>query len=57
MVLQDSWLFYGTVFDNIAYARPDATRQEVEAVARAAMIHSFILSCRRAMTPSSAMTA
>ena len=35
MVLQDSWLFYGTVFDNIAYARPDATRQEVEAVARA----------------------
>ncbi|MGI6634776.1 MAG: ABC transporter ATP-binding protein [Christensenellales bacterium] len=42
MVLQDSWLFYGTVFDNIAYARPDATRQEVEAVARAAMIHSFI---------------
>ncbi|MGI6653509.1 MAG: ABC transporter ATP-binding protein [Christensenellales bacterium] len=42
MVLQDSWLFYGTVFDNIAYARPDATRQEVEAVARASMIHSFI---------------
>jgi ATP-binding cassette subfamily B multidrug efflux pump len=30
------------VLDNIAYARPDATRQEVEAVARAAMIHSFI---------------
>ena len=42
MVLQDSWLFYGTVFDNIAYARPEATREEVEAAARAAMIHGFI---------------
>lgn len=42
MVLQDSWLFYGTVFDNIAYARPEATREEVEAAAKAAMIHSFI---------------
>ena len=42
MVLQDSWLFYGTIFDNIAYARPEATREEVERAARAAMIHSFI---------------
>lgn len=42
MVLQDSWLFYGTIFDNIAYARPEATRAEVEAAAKAAMIHSFI---------------
>ena len=42
MVLQDSWLFYGTVYENIAYARPEATPQEVEAAARAAMIHSFI---------------
>ncbi len=42
MVLQDSWLFYGTVLENIAYARPDATRGEVEAAAKAAMIHGFI---------------
>ena len=42
MVLQDSWLFYGTILDNIAYARPDATIEEVEAAARAAKIHHFI---------------
>ena len=42
MVLQDSWLFYGTVRDNIAYACPGATQTQVEAAARAAHIHSFI---------------
>ena len=42
MVLQDSWLFQGTILDNIAYARPDATREEVEAAARAAKVHNFI---------------
>ncbi|NLA52920.1 MAG: ABC transporter ATP-binding protein [Clostridiales bacterium] len=42
MVLQDSWLFYGTVFENIAYSRPDASREDVENVARTAKIHSFI---------------
>ena len=42
MVLQDSWLFHGTVFDNIAYGKPDATREEVEAAAKAARIHGFI---------------
>ncbi len=42
MVLQDTWLFYGTIFENLAYARPNATREEVEAAAKAAMIHSFI---------------
>ncbi len=42
MVLQDNWLFYGTVHDNIAYGRPGASREEVEAAARAAMIHGFI---------------
>jgi len=42
MVLQDSWLFYGSIFDNIAYARPEATRDEVTAAAKAAMIHPFI---------------
>ena len=42
MVLQDTWLFYGTIYDNIAYGRPSATREEVIAAAKAAHIHSFI---------------
>ena len=42
MVLQDTWLFQGTIFDNIAYGKPGATREEVEAAARAAHIHSYI---------------
>lgn len=44
MVLQDTWLFYGTIYDNIAYGKEDATREEVEAAARAARIHSYIES-------------
>lgn len=44
MVLQDTWLFNGTVFDNLAYGRPDATRQEVERAAKAARIHDYIMS-------------
>jgi ATP-binding cassette subfamily B protein len=43
MVLQDTWLFYGSIYDNIAYGRPDATREEVIAAAKAAHIHNFIL--------------
>jgi len=43
MVLQDNWLFHGTVYDNIAYGRPGASRDEVEAAAKAAMIHNFIM--------------
>ena len=42
MVLQDTWLFHGTIFENIAYAKKDATREEVEAAAKAARIHSYI---------------
>lgn len=42
MVLQDTWLFTGSVRDNIAYAKPDASDEEVEAAARAAHAHSFI---------------
>ena len=42
MVLQDTWLFHGTIFENIAYGKPGATREEVEAAAKAAHIHSFI---------------
>ena len=42
MVLQDTWLFYGTIYDNIAYGRPEASREEVIAAAKAAKIHGFI---------------
>lgn len=42
MVLQDTWLFYGTIYENIAFSRPDATREEVIEAAKAARIHRFI---------------
>lgn len=42
MVLQDTWLFQGTIFDNIAYGKPGATQEEVERAAKAAHIHSYI---------------
>ena len=42
MVLQDAWLFSGTIFENIAYGKPDATMEEVVAAAKAAHIHSYI---------------
>ena len=44
MVLQDTWLFDGTVFENIAYGRDGVTREEVERAAKAAHIHDMILS-------------
>lgn len=44
MVLQDSWLFQGTVRENIAYGKPDASLEEIERVAKACHIHDFILS-------------
>ena len=44
MVLQDAWLFHGTIYENIAYGKPDATRDEVLAAAKAAMIHGYIES-------------
>ena len=43
MVLQDTWLRRGTVRENIAYGRPDATDEEVIAAAKAARIHDFIM--------------
>jgi len=42
MVLQDTWLKAGTIRDNIAMGKPDATREEIEAAARQAHAHSFI---------------
>lgn len=43
MVLQETWLFSGTVRDNIAYGREDATEDQVVAAAKAAHAHSFIM--------------
>lgn len=42
MVLQDSWLFAGTISENISFARVDATGDEIQAAARSAGAHSFI---------------
>ncbi|BBX68963.1 ABC transporter ATP-binding protein [Mycolicibacterium psychrotolerans] len=42
MVLQDTWLFAGTVYDNIAYGRPDADRDEVIEAATAAYVDRFV---------------
>ncbi|WP_322200003.1 ABC transporter ATP-binding protein [Acutalibacter intestini] len=44
MVLQDTWLFTGTIFENLAYGKKNARREEVEAAARAARIHRYIMS-------------
>jgi ATP-binding cassette subfamily B protein len=43
LVLQEPFLFFGTIAENIAYGRPEATRDEIIAAARAARAHEFIL--------------
>jgi ATP-binding cassette subfamily B protein len=43
LVLQEPFLFFGTIAENIAYGKPDASRQEIIAAARAAHAHEFIL--------------
>jgi len=43
LVLQEPFLFFGTIAENIAYGKPDATREEIIAAARAAHAHEFIL--------------
>ena len=43
IVLQEPFLFFGTIAENIAYGKPDATREEIIAAARAAHAHEFIL--------------
>ena len=42
MVLQETWIFTGTVAENIAYGKPDATPEEIEQAARAVHAHGFI---------------
>ena len=44
MVLQDTWLFEGTIRDNIAYGRPDATEEEILEAARATYVDRFVHS-------------
>lgn len=43
MVLQDTWLFQGSIFENIAYGKENASMEEVIAAAKAAHIHSYIM--------------
>jgi ATP-binding cassette subfamily B protein len=42
MVLQDTWLFSGTIWDNIAYGRPDASEEDILAAARVAFVDRFV---------------
>ena len=44
MVTQDTYLFNGTIRENLLYAKPDATQEEIEAACRTASIHDFIMS-------------
>lgn len=44
MVLQDTWLFKGSVYDNLTYGKEDASQIDVERAAKAAMIHNYIMS-------------
>jgi ATP-binding cassette subfamily B multidrug efflux pump len=44
MVLQDTWLFEGTIRDNIAYGRPDATEEQIQEAARATFVDRFVHS-------------
>ena len=44
MVLQDTWLFHGTIRDNIAYGRPDASEAEIHAAAEATYVDRFVHS-------------
>ena len=44
MVLQDTWLFTGTVYENIAYGSEKATREDVERVCKACGIHDYIMT-------------
>ena len=44
MVLQDTWLFHGTIRENIAYGRPDATEEEIMAAAKATYVDRFVKS-------------
>lgn len=44
MILQDSWVFYGTIYENIAYGNDDVTKKDIIDAAKAAHIHDYIMS-------------
>ena len=44
MVLQDTWLFHGTIYENISYGSDTATMEDVRRVAKAAHIHNYIMT-------------
>lgn len=46
MVLQDTWFFHGTIYENLIYGNPSATRSDVENAAKAANIHNYISSLK-----------
>ena len=47
MVLQDTWLFEGTIYENVAYGSENVTKEDVERVCKAAHIHEFIMSLQK----------
>ena len=49
MVLQDAWIFTGTIADNIGYGKPNATRQEIEYVAKLAWQITLSVPCQMVM--------
>lgn len=46
MVLQDTWFFHGTIYENLIYGNPSATKDDVENAAKAAYIHNYITSLK-----------
>jgi ATP-binding cassette subfamily B protein len=46
MVLQDTWLFEGTIYENVAYGRDNVTKEEVINVCKAVDIHDFVISLK-----------
>lgn len=52
MVLQDTWLFYGSIYENLAYGKEGATKEEVEAAQRLLIFIPLLSDCRRGMIPS-----
>lgn len=49
MVLQDTWLFTGTIYENIKYGREDATDEEIMAAAKQRTLTRSCVNCRKAM--------
>ena len=57
VVSQETYLFHATIRENLRFAKPEATDEEIEEAARAAHIHELIAASRTATTPWSASAA